>query len=300
MFLTPPISVVTVSYRTGDILFESLAAQLADPLVREVVVVDNGNDSPTRARLARLAEGEKRLRILEGQGNVGFSAGCNLGASVARGEYLAFVNPDCIVRPDCHGLLLQTLRADPSIWLISPRLEAPDGSPERGTPRSILTPWTATVESLHLWRLAPNHPTFRRLNLYATDAYWQRGYVPAISGAYMLIARDRFERLGGFDERYFMHVEDLDFCLAVARAGGSTFYEPAAAAVHHRGSSRVSAVTIEWRKMRGARYYMNKNFRTLYPRWFMALVKAMIVARFAFVAAALLVRAPFRARDPAR
>lgn len=276
------VTAVVVSYRTGPVLFESLGSLLAAPEIAAVVLVDNGNDGATRARLARLAAGDARLTIVEGQGNVGFAAACNLGAARARTEFLAFVNPDCVSPPGIFAGLIAALQSDASAWMASPRLIGADGAPERGTPRAILTPWTALVETLGLWRIAPNHPSFQRLNLYATDAYWRAGHVPAVSGAFMFFVAARFREAGGFDERYFMHVEDLDLCLQVARAGGRILYLPELTAVHHRGSSRAPLWRLEWRKTTGARRYMRKNFAGIYPGWAIAAVNATLWARLFF------------------
>jgi N-acetylglucosaminyl-diphospho-decaprenol L-rhamnosyltransferase len=277
------VTAVVVSYRTGPVLFDSLEALLAAAEIAEIVLVDNGNDGPARAQLARLAAAQARLTIVEGQGNIGFAAGCNLGAARATTPYLAFVNPDCVCSPGAFAGLIAALEADPEAWMASPRLVGANGEPERGTPRAILTPWTALVETLGLWRIAPNHPSFQRLNLYATDAYWKAGPVPAISGAFMFVRTKRFQALGGFDERYFMHVEDLDLCLQIARAGGTIVYLPEITAVHRRASSRVARWRLEWRKTMGATRYMRKNFAGIYPGWALALVGATLWARLFFV-----------------
>jgi N-acetylglucosaminyl-diphospho-decaprenol L-rhamnosyltransferase len=279
------VAAIVVSYRTGPVLFESLDALLAAPEIAAIVLVDNGNDGPARARLARLAAENARLTILEGQGNIGFAAACNLGAARARTEFLAFVNPDCVPSPGIFAGLVAALEADDAAWMASPRLIGADGEPERGTPRAILTPWTALVETLGLWRIAPNHPSFQRLNLYATDAYWKAGAVPAISGAFMFLRAARFRELGGFDARYFMHVEDLDLCLQIARRGGGILYLPELTAVHRRASSRVARWRLEWRKTTGATRYMRKNFSGIYPGWALALVNATLWARLFFVLA---------------
>lgn len=270
------IAVVMVSYWTGVVLHDAIAAVLAEPSVCRLILVDNGNDAATHRRLALTAADEPRLRIVEGQGNIGFAAGCNLGAARAQAPYLAFVNPDCIASRGSLARLRDVLRSVPEIWMVTPRLVGPDGSPERGTPRAILTPWVALVELLQLWRLAPRHPTFQRLNLYSTDAYWRSGAVPAISGAFMMLSAERFAEAGGFDESYFLHVEDLDFCLTLARRGGTIFYMPEIIATHHRSSSRISPLRLAWHKARGARYYMRKNFSGIYPGWALSLINLAI------------------------
>ena len=276
-------TVVVVSYFTGDVLFRCLESILEQPETARLVLVDNGNDADTLARLTRMAAAQPRLSVLSGHGNIGFGKGCNLGARDAATPHVAFVNPDCALPSGLFAALAREFDDDPDAWMVTPRLIGADGAPERGTPRAILTPWTALVETLGLWRIAPNHPSFQRLNLYATDAYWRAGHVPAVSGAFMFFRLPAWRDLGGFDENYFLHVEDLDLCLQIARRGGRIRYIPSATAVHHRSTSRVSRAFLEWHKTKGARFYMRKNFTGIYPAWAIAGINAMLWLRLAFM-----------------
>src|SRR5690348_8835055 len=91
------VSVLMVSYHTGPSLFVALDRIAGEPETGEIILVDNGNDDATRAALARRAAAEPRLRLISGQGNVGFARACNLAAARATRPILLLLNPDCLV-----------------------------------------------------------------------------------------------------------------------------------------------------------------------------------------------------------
>jgi GT2 family glycosyltransferase len=90
--------------------------------------------------------------------------------------------------------------------------------------------------------------------------------VPAISGAFMAMARSTFDALGGMDEGYFLHVEDLDFCLRHGRRGGVAYFVPGLVCTHVKGTSGAPARFVERHKVRGFRRYFLTHFADRYPR----------------------------------
>ena len=109
------VSVVMVVYMTGEALEQSLACVLADPLVDELVVVDNGSAPAQAARLRALAEQDGRVVLAAGHGNVGFAKGANLGAKTAKGDLLVFLNPDAFLQPGCVAALAREIEGQPEI-----------------------------------------------------------------------------------------------------------------------------------------------------------------------------------------
>ena len=103
----PGVSVVMVVYRTGPALFNAIPRVLAEPLVDEFVVVDNGSSPQDEARLREIAEAEPRFRLVQGQGNIGFARGCNLGARTAKGRHLVILNPDAYLQAGCIAALIE-------------------------------------------------------------------------------------------------------------------------------------------------------------------------------------------------
>ncbi len=286
---TPPsISVVIVTYWTGPVLFDCLASVLAQPELADIIVVDNGNDEGARRRLFELAAANSRIRVLTGHGNVGFAAGCNRGANLATGDYLLLLNPDCVLTDGVLGRLVALLDARPEGWIISPRLVSEAGVPSSGTPRNLLTPWTAVVEGLRLDRVAPHHPYFQRLKVVDLPPGQAVVSVPATSGAFMLMPRRVYDLLGGMDERYFLHVEDLDFCLRAVRRGGVILLAAEHSVTHLGATSQAWWPVIELHKARSASHYFHLHFSRYYPTVFLWLASALLYARFAAI---LLLRA---------
>jgi len=275
------LACVMVSYRTGDLLFASLAALLEQSLPpAEVVLVDNGNPPEVEARLDALAETTPALRIVRGQGNVGFSSACNLGASLCSSPRLLFLNPDCLLPADALLHLHDEFAQLPPKSLLSPLLVNEDFSEQRGSRRMVLTPWRALVEWTGLYRLAPAHPYFLRFNRMDDPLPLSTHPVDVTSGAAMLLERSLFEELGGFDEQYFLHVEDIDLCVSLRKRNGSAYVAPAIRVVHYGGSSESKRIVVEWHKARGFCRYFRKQFSAVYPLGFVSIVNVLVWLRF--------------------
>ncbi|MFA6020084.1 MAG: glycosyltransferase family 2 protein [Rhodospirillales bacterium] len=280
----PRFSAIVVTFRTGSVLFDSLAALVEQPSVCEVIVVDNGNPDRVACDLDRLASTESKISLLRPGRNLGFASGCNLGAAQARGEYLAFVNPDLIVPIGSFDVIKGAIADYPDAWLLGARLLNMDGSEQKGGRREVLTPWRAIVELARLDRLAPSHPYFKRFHLQDGAPPDHPVEVPTISGAFMVVPRDRFSALSGFDQAMFLHIEDIDLCLRVLLAGGRVLYCGNVPVYHARSTSDTSRCFVEWHKTRSSIIYFLKHFRSSYPAWSLYLISAMLLLRFLLVA----------------
>lgn len=273
-----------VSYNTGPVLFRSIEAVLLQENLKELLIVDNGNSREVRARLKELSDADPRITLITGQGNVGFAMGCNLGAAKATGDYLLLLNPDCVVPGSALPKVLGALEARPEAWLAGCRILNPDGSEQAGSRRNLLTPAVAFVENFRLYRLLPGdkgkESYFKRMNFHDEDKVEEPTFVPAISGAFMMIDRQRYYDLGGLDEEYFFHVEDLDFCYQVNEKGGKILFVPDVTPVHYRATSKVSDFFVEFYKARGFTRYFHKRFKGKYFAGFLELMTAAIYCRF--------------------
>ena len=254
----PGVSVVMVVYRTGPALFNAIARVLGEPLVDEFVVVDNGSAGPDEARLREIAEQEPRFRLVQGQGNIGFARGCNLGARTAKGRHLVILNPDAYLQTDCIASLLEAAEGYPSPCVVGARVLNTDGTEQRGGRRGEVTPLTTLLSFSHL---SLSLPLLRKFEIHMEGEALRDApvTVPTISGACFYMSREDFQKLGGFDEGYFLHVEDIDLCWRARRAGGSVVFQPAATVIHEGSTSRKSPVVVEYHKGRGlVRYFMKR------------------------------------------
>lgn len=273
-----------VSYNTGPVLFRSIEAVLQQENLKELIIIDNGNSREVRARLKELTDADQRISLITGQGNVGFAMGCNLGAAKATGDYLLLLNPDCVVPDFALPKVLHALETRPEAWLAGCRILNPDGSEQAGSRRNLLTPSVAFVENFRLYRLLSTEKGrqsyFKRMNFHDEGKIEEPTFVPAISGAFMMVERERYYELGGLDEEFFFHVEDLDFCYQVNEKGGKILFVPDVTPVHYRATSQVSDLFVEFYKARGFTRYFYKRFKGKYFPGFLELMALAIYSRF--------------------
>lgn len=272
----PTTSVVIVTYHTGSVLDRTVEAVLAQTTPVELILVNNGNPPSVEAKFAALAAREPRLKWITGHGNIGFGPGCNRGANAASNPFLLFLNPDCVLPPNTLELLHAHAKNLYSPFMLGARLVDEAGGEQRGCRRATLTPLSALVEVFSLHSFFP----CRGLNWQQEPLPNALTAVPAISGAFMFLPRADFWSIEGFDPAYFLHVEDLDFCLRFQRAGGHIFFAPDVVAIHIGSTSRTTPVFVEKHKAKGFVHYFRKNFGHVYPPPVLWVLYAAVWLRF--------------------
>jgi N-acetylglucosaminyl-diphospho-decaprenol L-rhamnosyltransferase len=252
------VSVVMVVFMTGAALEESVERVLNDPLVDEFVIVDNGSTGSDAARLKTLAERDGRVVLKAGHGNIGFARGANLGARTAKGDVLVFLNPDAFLQPRCIAELVREIEGLPVPSIVGGRVLNSDLTEQRGARRGDITLVNAL---LSLSRLAEKVPAWSRHNVHweGEPAPDQITPVPTISGACFCMRREDFDAVQGFDEKYFLHVEDVDLCWRVRRAGGLVLFHPKAEVIHLGHTSLTSPLRVEFHKGVGLARYFRKR-----------------------------------------
>jgi N-acetylglucosaminyl-diphospho-decaprenol L-rhamnosyltransferase len=248
------VSVVIVSYESRELLARCLAALAADAgriATLETIVVDQASSDGTAAWLA--AE-HPDVRVVALPANIGFGAGNNRGAEVAGGRWLLLLNSDAFVRPGAIDELVRFAETRPAAGAVGPRLSWPDGRLQRSC-RRFPTVFRIATEYLYLRKLAPRS---RALNgFYCGDfAHDSVRRVDWLTGACVLVRRELFERLGGFDEAFFLYSEEVDLLYRASLLGAETWYDPGAEVVHVWGgtAARASALTLEEQARSHVRY----------------------------------------------
>lgn len=256
------VSAVVVSYNTGEVLFDCLAALEGDAAISEIVLVNNGNPIEILERVEDAYGKSRRVKIIGGGVNRGFAAGVNLGAAYAESDWLLIVNPDAVVQPGAVAALQAALAdaAEPAI--AGGKIYGADGKEQRGGRRRRLTMQSAAATFLGMGWLRALNPAFVNINRNGEPE--PDGPVPmdAVSGALMFISADSFKRLGGFDEGYFLHVEDIDICRRAEAEGGTVVYTPLASALHHGATSDAPVLEVERHKGAGLNRYFRKFAET--------------------------------------
>jgi GT2 family glycosyltransferase len=285
-------SIVIVAHDSGPLLRESVAAALAASGDVEVILVDNASTDGEPEQLAAAHAGDPRFRLLRNDRNLGFGPACNRGAEVARGDALLFLNPDCVIAPDAIESLGAIAATHPSIGLLGVDVRTPDGVPARGNRRRDPTLRRAFMSFTGLARFASRWPSLEGVEMSPSDATTPSiEYVEAVSGACMFLPRRVFDALGGFDEGYFLHVEDLDLCRRVRDAGYSVAIAHTVRARHVQGSSsRRRPLFVAWHKCRGMWRYFRKFDPAARNVALRGIVFAGLWLRFALMAPFLLLR----------
>jgi len=245
------ISVVMVSYKTGAVLVEAINSVLQDKDVTELILVDNGNSEDARVQLANHIQNHNHVRLLQGHGNIGFARGCNYGAKQSTGDYILFLNPDAILH---KGGVLSAVNDGANLtqpWIIGGLLQDVHGNEQRGARRGELTPSSAFISFTGLGKFSRFKSIHRETEPMPSAAV----PMPTISGACLMMDRASFNQLSGFDEAYFLHVEDIDICRRARRHGGDVMFSPHMVAMHYGSTSKVHKFKVEHEKLKGFIYY---------------------------------------------
>jgi hypothetical protein len=255
----PSVSIIIVNWNAGRQLREcldSIASSRRDGWRLEgVVVVDNASVDDS---LAGIGETELPLRVLTNSVNRGFAAACNQGARQCASDYLLFLNPDCVVEPDAIATVVafmerkenlgvgvagaRLLDAGGRTWRCSSRRPHPSDFLKKASGLDALFPRLRT-HLMREWDHEESRP------------------VDHVMGSFYFVRRELFEQLGGFDERFFVYLEDLDFSVRAAQAGYTVHYlaEPR---VFHRGGGTSEQARAErlFYSLRSRQLYAFKHF----------------------------------------
>lgn len=257
------ISAVIVNYNAGQLLRECVSSLLACPLEIEIIIVDNASSDGSLDTL----DASPQVTIIRNSINLGFSAGCNVGLKAASADHVLFLNPDCSFSPGTISQLLDYLQTHEKVGMVGGLLVYPDGTEQAGGRRAVPTPWRTLVRTLGLTRFSDRWPRlFEDFHLHKQPLPAEPLEVEAISGACMLVKREALEQVGMWDEGYFLHCEDLDYCMRFRREGWKIAFVPNARIVHEQGTcSRSRPIFVEWHKHKGMVRFYRKFFRHQYP-----------------------------------
>jgi len=279
------VSVVIVNYNCGELLTVCVRSVLASTVPVQVFVSDNGSTDESITLLERDFQGDSRVNIHKNGENIGFSSANNRTISKTSGEYILFLNPDCLVNPDTIERMIAQMKVNPDCGMSGCLVRNPDATEQAGCRRRVPTPWRILVRTFYLDKLFPDHPRFQNFALSLEPLPDKPIEVEAISGAFMLVRRAAIEEVGLFDEGYFLHCEDLDWCMRFRQKGWRVLFVPDVEAVHDKGScSHDTPIRVEWHKHKGMVRFYRKFFRHQYPWPFMWPVIIAVWARFAAMA----------------
>ena len=251
------LDVVIVAFRSRELLRECLDSLRAHPPSgpMKVIVVDNASGDGTSEMVSA---GYPEVELVGSSTNLGFAAATNLGATRGEATYVLALNPDTAVTEGALDTVMASMEAHPEVAVAGPRLIRPDGSLDHASKRSFPTPLSALGHFTGVGRRAG--ATGKLAAYRAPDV--DSGPVDAVNGAFMLIRRSAFEQVGGFDEGYWMYMEDLDLSYSLAQAGWGTWYEPGATVMHVKGGTTGGerSVRLNYAFHRGMYRFYRKHY----------------------------------------
>ncbi|NBF10149.1 glycosyltransferase family 2 protein [Pseudomonas sp. Fl4BN1] len=276
--------VVVVNYNAGSLLEDCVASVLAQG-VNSLVLVDNDSHDDSLQRLQARYGTDPHLIILRNASNTGFAAGCNLGTTQCTRPHILFLNPDTVLQAGAIEEMIDALCRSEELGMAGGLLCNFDGSEQPGGRRVFPTPRRATVRAFNLSGLAWLSPRlFSDFLLHREPLPTRPMNVEAISGACMLVKREALDSVGGWDEGYFLHCEDLDLCMRFRQGGWKVCFVPQAKVFHAWGAcSRSRPLFVEWHKHRGMIRFYGKFFRDDYPKALSWCICAGVWTRFGFM-----------------
>jgi len=229
------LSVIIVNYNVCYFLEQCLcslsrSAGVAD---MEIIVVDNHSSDNSLAYLKPRFPG---VIFIARDSNTGFARANNIGLSICSGSYILFLNPDTILAEDSLRQCISKLETDPGIGALGVRMVDGGGDFLKESKRGFPSPWVSFCKLSGLIRLFPHSRLFSGYYLGYTREN-ENCPAPVLSGAFMMVRKEILDRIGGFDEQFFMYAEDIDLCARIREAGYLNYYLSETTIIHFKGES---------------------------------------------------------------
>lgn len=259
----PEISIVIVNYNVKHFLEQCLMAirRAAHNIPIEIIVIDNAS---VDGSVAMIKKKFPDVLLIENHKNLGFAKANNQGLKIAKGRYILILNPDTLIQEDTLLVLKKFLDENQNASAVGCKLINPDGSFQISSRRSIPTPWVAFTKVSGLSRIFPKSRIFGKYNLTYLSPDLE-AEVDVLSGSLMMLRKEILQKIGYFDEDYFMYGEDIDLCYRIKKSDGKIYYTPRTKAIHYKGESakksEFSYITNFYSSML---IFINKHFKTHY------------------------------------
>lgn len=273
------LDVVIVNFDSGDHLRSCLEhiEEAGKGLTFDVVIFDNASTDGSADGVEQI---NPRVRVIRSPVNLGYGAACNRGVGATTAPYVCLLNPDIVPEPGSLTQMVRALSERTDIGVLGPRLVNPDGSVYPSC--RVVPGLTVAIGHALFGIFSENNPFTRAYKLVDLNREREQE-VDWVSGAAMFVRREAFCEVDGFDEGFFMYVEDLDLCARMKLRGWKAVYYPGAQMLHHvAGSSRRAPYKMirhhHFSLIRYAALRMKGPMKLLVPLVALALLVRMLVA----------------------
>jgi GT2 family glycosyltransferase len=253
------LSVIILNYNVRYFLEQCvLSVQKAlENMEGEIIVVDNASADDS---CAMMQQRFPEVQLIQNTENLGFPKGNNIGVAAAKGEYLCILNPDTVVAEDTFVKVLEFAKKQKNLGIVGVKLIDGSGNFLPESKRGVPTPWVAFTKIMGWYRWFPTMPVFTKY--YAEHLKPnQTGKVDILVGAFMLLTRELYLEVGGFDENCFMYSDDIDLSYQVLQSGKDNFYFHETTVLHYKGESTVKDGTYMKRFQEAMRFFYQKHFK---------------------------------------
>lgn len=246
------LSIIILNYKTQDLTIlclKSIISKFKKELELgklEIIVVDNGSKDTSITEISRSITGVKNINIVGNKENLGFAKGMNKASQNAKGKYLLFLNSDTEMLDKGLMDMIEFLDSNKKVGILGGKFTNKDGSPQPscGKFHTLFNLFLMLIGGERLGLLRESPSVIKKVD-------W-------VSGGFMMVSNDVFRKLGGFDEHFFMYMEDMDICYRAGIKGFDTYFYPKACVIHkgHGSSSRTFAIINIYK---GISYFYKKH-----------------------------------------
>ncbi len=276
------LSIIIVNYNVKEFLQNLLDSlhKAAQNISHEIIIVDNASDDGS---VEVIEERYPAVKLIKNKKNIGFGKANNLALEHANGKYLLLINPDTIVTENPFEKIIKFFDSTNDVGIVGCKVLNPDGTLQLPCRRGFPGPWTSFTKITGLSKLFPKSKLFARYHLTYLDE--NKTYeVDAISGAFMFIKRETYEKVGGFDQHFFMYGEDLDLCYRIQKAGFKVYYFHETEIIHYKGEStkrsRIDETKVFYNAMH---FFVKKHFSASFVVEFILRAAIALRTLFAFL-----------------
>ena len=250
------LSVIILNYNVRYFLEQCvLSVQKAlEGIDGEIIVIDNNSSDDSCVMIKQLFP---NLKLIENKENLGFPKGNNIGVAQAKGEYICILNPDTVVAEDTFIKIFDTKNWQPNTGIIGCKLIDGTGNFLPESKRGVPTHWVAFTKIFGLYKISNVFGKYYAQHLTEN----QSGKVDILVGAFMVMKRELYNEIGGFDENCFMYSDDIDLSYMALKKGKTNYYFHETTVIHYKGESTIRDEKYMKRFQEAMNFFYAKHFK---------------------------------------
>ena len=252
------LSVIILNYNVRFFLEQCVFSvqKALENIDGEIIVIDNNSSDDS---CAMMKEKFPNVKLIQNKENSGFPKGNNIGVAQAKGEYLCILNPDTVVSEDTFLKILNSKLQTPNskLGIVGCKLIDGTGNFLPEAKRGVPTPWVSITKIFGLYKISNFFGKYYAQHLTEN----QSGKVDILVGAFMIMKRDLYNQVGGFDENCFMYSDDIDLSYMVLKSGKENYYFHETSVIHYKGESTVRDGLYMKRFREAMQFFYKKHFK---------------------------------------